>query len=1494
MFGKIKSYALIAMLLGGTAVYTLAINPNTRIVTGKTVNASQGGANATFNQQSGNSGSIEVNSRRASDGNSLLKTATLNVPAKAPARAESTGSVELYGTLLYSTKLESGLYKIPTATGQSFEQKTNATRPAKYGAAVVDRTFMYPVQLAGQPLQMYNVNIDGWTTGTPADITDEACGTAVVYDPTTDCVYGCYYYDEFTQCGFGIGHYPSGHVTMIKDLNKELFSALAVDASGQLWAMTLTGKLYKVDKTSGDVTLIGNTGIVSQYNTSGAIDPATGIFYYAQSNDSGGYLYSIDTKTAEATLLMTFPSEEEIGGMFVRQADYDTAVPAAPTGLQAVFEDGASNGKVKFTMPSLTYGGSQVRGNINYTVRANGKILATGEAEPGKEVTVDVSVAGATHYTFSVFAHNAGGEGPRTRVCQFVGKDKPAVPNVKATYNSEENAIVVTWNPVESGVAGGYIDASKVTYTVTRLSDNAVVAENITATSFKDTSYGSGSKFQYSVVASVDGQSSEAGLSNVVDMTVKYPPYLETFETKDPFTDDYTFIGSGKGDNKWTYYKSGKNLRAYYDFDIPKDEWLITPAIMLEAGKKYKFSFTTYTGNANYVEHLEVYMGNECSIAGMSKKLVDKKWASKTPETVEVVVSPTETGKYYFGFHACSDEDCSYIYLDDISVSAPTGENVPEVCGDVVITPGEKCVKTAEISFKAPAKTIKGNDITTLDKVEVYRGSQLINTIEKAEGGKTYTINDEVTVSGTYTYYIYAYNEDGMGAAAKASAYIGIPAPCAPTNVVLTENSTPGNVTIKWDAPTSFADGQAMMKEFLTYQVKYGKQLIESDITNTSATFQAISPSSQEFLSFDVLAVTEGGSSDISTSNLLLVGSPAAAPYKESFANAQVKSPIANTIEEGSGGWKVFSDKSFAQLNAQDGDNGYIGFVGNSAGSAGSIITGRYKLEGITGSALVFYTYPTGVMAQNNNSITVSVDDGSGWKDVKEIFMKDLLEDQAWNKVTVSLKEYDGKTIQLKLKATCRSYVYTYADNLCLAGINSHELRPMSVVNPYTVNPNEGYNVDVYVANHGIETTGEYKVQLTRNNKLVAETTGNSLKCGEIAKYSFPDKLDITNDRVHYYKAKVVYAQNPSSVNSESDEVMTTLLIPSTPVVKDLSAKESSEGAVLSWSQPDLNEALPAEATEDFESYTPWSWGTQLGEWTLVDKDQQEIGGPTQFSFPNIPNIGKGALSYFVMDSSWEQIASSDYYKAFSGKQYLSNMYCYTGMQNDDWIISPELCGAHQIVTIKAKSFDSRYPEALEILYSMTDKNPDSFIHAVSYDPLPEDWTTCSAVVPAGAKYFAVRAQGYDAFMMFLDDFSYVPKGAPENLNVKGYHVYRDGEKISETPVTTTSFVDGVKDTQLHKYFVTVVYDEKGESAGSNVVDLARSGMNSVVNDFMKISVSGHRVMVSGATGHVSVVNAAGMMIYSAKADPTNVIDIPSAGVYIVKDDNSIRKVIVK
>lgn len=1495
---KIKTTAMALLALSGAAMYALSDAPTLKSLRQGT-DSSGTNPSATFATGGDSDNSIRRTSRTQAGGIRSFETdgilAASEIPTQKSPQMSTTDNVELYGTLVYSASLTPGLYKIPTSDAGSFELKTTEGKPAKNGSAVFDGKMIYPIKYPTGETMMRTISLSDWSLVSETPVGSEILGTAAVYDPTTDAVYGCYYYDDDTECGFFIGHYPEGKVSMIADLDKNPMAAMAVDGAGQLYCIDYNGILFKIDKTSGTLTTVGNTGVVSQYNTSGAIDPATGIFYFAKSTDAGGWLYSIDTATAEATLLTTFASEEEIGGMFVMPDSYNINAPGAPTDLRLEFENGSADGKISFKAPETNGDGNTGRGSINYTVRANGVNIAAGTTEYGKEISVEASLAGGTVYTVSVFASNSVGEGPRTRATQFIGNDTPCVPNVHATFLGEENAIFLEWDPITTGGSNGYINPEEVTYTITRVGDNQVLSESQADTYYKDTSFGSGTKFQYKVTATYGDKTSAPGLSNIIDMTVKYPPYIETFETKDPFTNDYTFIGSGKGDNKWTYYKSKKIVRAYYDFDYPKDEWLITPAIMLEAGKKYKFSFLTYTGSNSYEEHLEVFMGNECSVAGMTDKIVDKTWADKTEQTVEVMVEPAETGKYYFGFHACSDADCHYIYIDDISVSAPTGENVPMAPSDLTVTPGEDCAKSATVSFTAPTMSIKGSALESLDKIEIYRETALVNTIENPEPGKEYSYVDEVPGSTTYTYAVYAYNSDGMGNPAKASAYVGIKAPEAPGSVTLTETSTPGTVTIDWEPSATYFDGTPINPEFVQYAIRQGKSIIVQGLTEPTYTFKALEPEQQNFLQFEVVAVTEGGTSASGTfSNVLLCGSPQPAPYSESFKNGYTQTPIATQSVSGDGSWKTCSDKSFAQISSQDGDNGYLSFAAANAGASAAMLTGRYSLEGITGAALTFYTLPVGDISQNQNTIKVSVDDGNGWVDIKEIVMKDLFDQQKWNKVTVPLSQYDGKTIQLKITFINNSYVYSYIDNIVLGGIDMHNLTPMSVNAPYMVSPGEEFDVSVYIANNGIATTGKYQVYLLLNEEEVASMEGDAQECGTLARFDFKQTLGITGERENIYRATVEYDKNPADVFNESEGVMTTVTMPLVPAVSDLDGSSDPEGIILEWSEPDASEAAPAAVCEDFESYPSWTYGAAIGNWEMIDGDGSVIGGPSQYGFPGIPGIGQGKLAYFLIDNSWEGISGYASYGSHSGSKFISSMYCYDGNQNDDWIISPELYGGHQIVSIWARSFDARYPEAIEVLYSTGGRDRADFKHAVSVDPLPEEWTEVRAVMPAGTKYFALRTVSFDAFMMFADDFSYIPAGTPENLSLTGYNIYRDGEKITDSPVSDRRYTDRTADFDDHTYFVTAVYSDKGESPASNIVSARRSsGLDNLETGTMKVLAAGGKLIVKGAHGTVTVTDAAGRLLHISNGEESFSIEA-APGVYLLKDRQRTVKAIAR
>ena len=121
----------------------------------------------------------------------------------------------------------------------------------------------------------------------------------------------------------------------------------------------------------------------------------------------------------------------------------------------------------------------------------------------------------------------------------------------------------------------------------------------------------------------------------------------------------------------------------------------------------------------------------------------------------------------------------------------------------------------------------------------------------------------------------------------------------------------------------------------------------------------------------------------------------------------------------------------------------------------------------------------------------------------------------------------------------------------------------------------------------------------------------------------------------------------------------------------------------------------------------------------------------------------------------------------------------------------------------------------------------------------PLDWTEKEAELPEGTKHFAIRCTSDDCYLMVLDDLTYVPgTGLPSELSLVGYNIYRDGEKITQEPVGTTTFTDNIDRSKNHLYAVTAVY-ATGESRFSNVVALGNlSGVASVESDKMSIKLS--------------------------------------------------------
>lgn len=159
------------------------------------------------------------------------------------------------------------------------------------------------------------------------------------------------------------------------------WNAVAFDADGQLYGINkvnnsegycVSSTLNRIDKASGAVTPIGETGMQPEYMSSAAFDRSTGrLFWSVAPADNTGLLAEINVATGAAATVYNFPNNEEVLGLYVPAPAADADAPAAVTDLKANFTGGSLSGTVSFTAPTTLFNGTPGVSALTYEIRAN-------------------------------------------------------------------------------------------------------------------------------------------------------------------------------------------------------------------------------------------------------------------------------------------------------------------------------------------------------------------------------------------------------------------------------------------------------------------------------------------------------------------------------------------------------------------------------------------------------------------------------------------------------------------------------------------------------------------------------------------------------------------------------------------------------------------------------------------------------------------------------------------------------------------------------------------------------------------------------------------------------------------------------------------------------------------------------------------------------------------------------------------------------------------
>lgn len=1323
----------------------------------------------------------------------------------------------------------------------------------------------------------------------------------MAYDAVDDKVFGCFYNKAGNGYVFGTLDLSDGRTrTQIAVLDKDNpWYGVAAAPDGTLYAIDKGGKLYTVDKTTGATAFVGDTGIAAVDLASAAIDQKDGRMYYSRYSPSESAIYEIDTQTAQATLVAQY-TDYQFVGLCVPDVEAEGDAPAAVTDLQAIFTGNSLAGTLRFDAPTTNFAGEPASGILDYGVRINGTECASGTTEYGAvDVTVPVTVSEAGSYEISVVVGRNGNNSPETMVTCWVGDDVPSAPaNVRMVLAG--NNFDVTWDAVTTGIHGGYIDAAGVTYDVTRYPGAINVGRDVIGTSFSEPFVEPAEGFAdyyYSVVSRYAGASSEAGVSNRQTLgAVINPPYLNDFASQD-MMNGYTCLNlkDKTGEINWEYDTYRECVSIKWTPYKAMDAWLITPRIWFEAGKVYKFSFDACGSDDDYTERVEAFLGTQPMGEYMTVRLVERtelKNSFSSKVTLEGEITVSSTGVYYVGIHGCSQEDQYKLNIDNIQMGAGVLISAPDAVTALKVVPDPDGLPRATVSFNAPLADIDGNAVTGLAKIEISRDNECIKIFDAPAVGESMSYVDNDVMEGMHVYSVVAFNEGGAGKKAEASVYVGIDLPVAPVSAMAVETDTPGEVTVSWVAPPTDIHGNPLNPENVTYAIRdYENNVVAEGVEGLYYTYMAV-PQGQTFKRYKVYASTvKGMCKEYALTDMIPVGTPYALPVAESFVGAKIlnesiiKDNCIWTWEkplDSRAVWQTYSDGG--GIAAQDGDNAFIGSYSERQGDETMLYSGKINLAGATNPTLVFHYYG---FKDCGNTIQVKVDSGNGFETVESFVAGAPYAE--WVKEVVSLEAYKDKTVKIGFNTRTVDYSYVVIDNIEVVDMKCCNLTAARIEIPRKMHSGQESKIMVRVENSGVQEASGYTVELYRNNEPVQSVEGPAIGVGEDANIWFVETPSVASERSLRYYAVVDYAEDEDGSDNTTSVVISQLVLPPYPAVKDLKAVENSGNVDLTWSSPDMSEAPFLTVTDDFEDYSQFAIDS-AGKWSFVDGDGSFTHGfGDALVFPGM----ESPMAYIVFDNTG--ITTTNMFVAHSGCRYMASFAAING-QNDDWMISPELNGSAQMVSFWAKTYAGNYGrEEFEFLYSTTGKNVGDFVKIGEDHNVPVEWTEYEYSLPEGARYFAIRCVSRDCFIFFVDDVTYIPSGAKRaELEILGYNIYRDGLKINDGIVADPAYMDRYVETKEHVYGVSTVYD-LGESCLSNLVS-ASSYLDGIGSDgSVDIASENGCIVVSGIEGlPVSIYDVAGVMLFAEVASCEEIRIPVVAGVYVVKAGSLVVKIMVK
>jgi hypothetical protein len=1205
---------------------------------------------------------------------------------------------------------------------------------------------------------------------------------------------------------------------------------------GNFYGITPNCNLVSIDATTGEMTKVMDLQVSVSSSFQGmTFSPKDNAFVWASVDVHGkSAVYLVDPVNKTCTKTGDLPDYEHYYFLVTSDEPIYGEAPARPTIDSFNFNEGATSGNVVVTLPTKTYDGGQLTGEVNLTAVIDSDTVTTVSGTAGSQITVQLDNLTEGEKEFRFIASTNGVYGPEAYRKYYVGYDTPIAPE---NVTLEEGK--VSWSKPTRGVHNGYVDVDNETFNV-YLAGEQINQEPISDTTLSftmpDVEY---SALVASVEADNHGHVSEKGYSNSINYGKPYELPFSMQPTKEQ-SPVFSITDANNDSVTWEYKDYYYKAFALYTMaDYPADDWLMLPMMNLPKGEKaIELSFEHEAFTEYYNENLEVAYGETPNPEEMTviDTLSFNNYDFSTHTTYFTVPS---AGVYYIAFHGNSAGDCMGISIRNFNVKeSEKSAAAPKAPSNLVAKAGDKGSLNATTTFTMPTQTISNDLISSGQTLTAYVSSS-VDTVQ-VSGRPGENVSAQVTtVQGFNDIDVYTVCGGNEGLSTSTRLFTGNDVPLPPSPVLADMSEDNMTAHFHWSDSITGENGGYVDPQTVKFTVymedEYGQWAPSEELGNQTYYDYTVEDGTQlGTVSIGIVASNEQGSSSVFSIGSATIGEPYQLPMNEQFENtAGTYQPLVveAPTDEFSIQWSICSTTYLANFIPEEDNlyNAILGMTYDENQTRARLMLPKFSTVGVANPVIEINSYnnentaPIKVLAESYNTGLVEIgsfnESGQkGWIN-ERIALPEQFRDRKW--VAIHLEPQYENTDKFVAISTYR--IRNLFNNDC--GIVNAQISKFS-------NVGEDVNYNVYVQNLGAQDTKapELVCEILKDQKVVSTLNPESQPDVNLAvfdsclySFSYSPTADMLGDIV----VRV-------SINNTDDDVTNNIILDTiniakgrAVVVNDLRAEALESGVKLTWTNPALNYGF-----EGFEGYAPFSYGDNLGEFKCVDADGQILDYFLYWSFPNqqIPKawqvMNGPKVKEYEIASGLEPDESL--LQPYEGEQCIAALKPFGVFENveaDDWLISPEIKSGSDVSFMISNIIQGS--EKCLVMYSSTTDDLSSFEVIDTIENYNPEWKEYQYTLPDDARYFAIRYVGGD-FGITLDNISYTPSAAQPEL--VGYDVYRNSTIIAENvePSGIYTDVSGEDDASVYYNIVPVlkVGDELLRQVESNTAYVIPLGID--------------------------------------------------------------------